>query len=253
MTRGGKLVANHPFRLWTDYVKGSGGHIHGVSTDSARRNTNDNFGYFIVGQSTKRPLDTLTNANGKFATEYYASLFGDTMRIYLKSRNMPLLFDSISVVEKVDSLIKFPSGTQWTFAQSPEGTTRHPDNNWFTQKMVDSLQAAIKDFYNWSLSEEGGGTPIIISLNDMSLKLGGRLDMDALWDRSTKPDKPKQRHYYHRTGKSVDINNGSAFKVPDPKDSTKTILTPRGRKLQEYMNRYQGTIYEEPQIHFDFP
>jgi hypothetical protein len=255
MTRGGRPVANHPFKLTTDYVRQSGGHIHGDTQDTIRQDNNDNYGCFLFGQPTRqrRPLDTLTNAQGRFALSYNASIYGDTMKIYLKSRNKPLLLDSISVVEKVSGLINFIDVAQnCTFAQSAEGTIRHPENNWCTPEMRDSLQLAIDDFYDWSLTREGGGRPIRLSINDMSLKLGGRFDIDARWDRDTTGAIIHNRHYYHRTGKSVDINNVPVFKIPDPRDPRNRMLTPLGRKLREFMNRHQGRIYPEPQIHFDF-
>jgi hypothetical protein len=262
MTRGGKSVKNHPFKLWTNYVVGSGGHNHDDTRDTIRQNNNDNYGYFIIGINTKRrPLDTLTNTNGKFATTYSASIFGDTMKIYLKSRSKSLLLDSISVVEKVDSLENFKnvaSNDRWICRQSPTGSLRHPDeyNNWCMPIMKDNLKTAIGKFYEWS--KEFFGTPIILSLNDMSLLLGGRLDINARWDRDTKGKITQQEHYYHRNGESVDINDqiDRKYKIKTDSITTDKKLTWKwtdtvGIKIQAIFGKSALTPEKEPQIHFE--
>jgi hypothetical protein len=206
MTRGGKPVANHPIRLWTDYVVESGGHEHGDTRNVRRENNDNNYGYFTIGQAThhRRPFDTLTNAGGKFAVTYSASIFGDTMKIYLKSRHKTLLLDSISIAEKVDSLINFrnvASNSRWTFSQTATGETRHPDNNWCIPNFSDSLQLAIDNFNEWTKTKKGGGRAVAVSLNDMTLQLGGRFDISGRWD-----GRNSQAHLFHRVGTSVDVN-----------------------------------------------
>jgi hypothetical protein len=250
MTRGGKPVASHPFQLSTNYVVSSGGHEHGDTRDVRRENNNDNYGYFIVGQSTRRrPLDTLTNAEGRFTVIYNASIFGDTMKIYLKLRNKPLLLDSIRVAEKVDSLINFrnvTSNSQWTFSQSTQGATRHPDNNLCMPEMRDSLKKAIGNFYEWS--KQKFGITIVLSLNDMSLMLGGRFDMSGKWD-----GRLSQAHLYHRTGKSVDINEPSSDSCKIKRDlpGNKWEWTKVGNNLKDILEDYGLYPEEERYIHFE--
>jgi hypothetical protein len=79
---------------------------------------------------------------------------------------------------------------------------RHQDNNWCTSEFSDSLQLAIEKFYNWTLSDENGGLAVPVSLNDMSLLLGGRYDISGLWDQRN-----SEQHRYHRLGTSVDVNH----------------------------------------------
>jgi hypothetical protein len=237
MTRGGKPVPNHPFRLRTDYVEFSGGHSHGDTREVRRPNNNDNYGFFLITQGGQqyRPLDESTNAQGTFAVNYSASIFGGTMRIYLKSRNNPLLLDSLSVEETVAGLVNFrnvPSNSRWIFAQGTEGATRHPDNNWCTQAFADSMQRAVEDFYDWTLSAEGGGAAIPVSLNDMSLPRGGRFDISARWN-----GRNSQAHLFHRVGTSVDVNQ--------------TLNNVQLSKLTRFMRR-RGLERnaERPEIHY---
>jgi hypothetical protein len=237
MTRGGKPVGNHPLRLRTDYVRGSGGHDHGDTPTAVRADNHDNYGFFTAGQANtrRRPLNDVTGADGRLDVTYHASIFGDTMRIYLESRNNRLLIDSVKVVERVAGLINFrniPSQGMWTLAQTQIGERRHPENNWCAQEFADSIRLAIRQFYNWSVSEEGGGRAVVVSLNDMSLLFGGRFDISGRWD-----GRNSQQHLYHRVGKSIDVNQ--------------TLSSAQLRQLTFFMRR-RGLLRnaERPQIHY---
>jgi hypothetical protein len=206
MTRAGKPVTGHPFRLSTNYVNESGGHDHGDTRTRRRVDNDDNYGFFFTNDDDngQRPWEDMTDTSGRFSINYFASIFGDTMRICLQSKSNRLLRDSISICEKVDSLINFrsiSSNGRWIFHQSDTGVMRHHDNNWCTPEFSDSLQLAIEKFYNWTLAKEHGGTAIPVSLNDMSLPYGGRYDISGLWD-----GRDSQYHKYHRLGTSVDVN-----------------------------------------------
>jgi hypothetical protein len=246
MTRGNKPVQNHPFKLTTNYVDGSGGHDH---LEPRRAQGRANYGHLSLTRTGARydlPYDGEIQSNAREDLEYIASLFGDTMRVCLQSRRNALLVDTVSVVEMVPGLLNFgTAGQSCIFAQSATGEARHHDNNWCTAQMAASLQQAITDFYDWSVSEEGGAAPILLSLNDMSLPLGGRFDIDGLWDRQA------NQHYYHRRGTSVDINNVPALKTRDPV-SNEIVLSRVGRRLDRIMSRHGGVLYPEPQIHYDF-
>ncbi len=162
------------------------------------------------------------------------------MKIYLKSgepAKAAFLQDSITIVEKVDSLIDFrnvdPNG-QWILRQTDIGRLRHPDefNNWCTSEFSDSVQVAMDKFYNWSLSAENGSNATLVSLNDMSLRFGGRFDISGRWD-----GRNSGYHQYHRVGSSVDVNQ--------------TLSTVQLRKLTRYLE--QSGIErndERPQIHY---
>jgi hypothetical protein len=209
MTRGGKPVVNHPFQLTTDYVRGSGGHDHGETRDTIRANNNDNYGYFYTDQDTthRRPFDTLTNTEGRFtAIEYNASIFGDTMRIILKSRSNRLLVDSVSILERVFGLQLLGDGTNYIKAggtcnhHGPRTDTsytncRTPDNNhWIMSAAAVSLEGAAEEFLHaeWNRNREQ------MRINDLSLPFGGLFDKDGDW---------RNPHTSHRTGNDVDIEN----------------------------------------------
>jgi hypothetical protein len=243
MTRGRKPVANHTFRLWTNYIDSTGGHDHDDTRDIRRADNDNNYGYFTIGQATQhyRPLEEITNTEGKFTPVYNASIFGDTMRIYLKSRNEPLLQDSLYITEKVRDLVLLGTSTNYTKVggtpnhHGPPLFTRQEDDHdhWCTQQTADSLQAAIRQFYNWSI--RGGRAPIIVIINDLSLPLGGRFDISGSWD-----GRNSQYHLYHRTGTSVDINMGNM--------SQRQLI-----QLTRIMRIHHGfRNRERPQIHYGF-
>jgi hypothetical protein len=241
ITRNKVPVQNHPFRLRTNYVSNTGGHEHGDTREIVRADNNDNYGYFLAEGETdqRRPLDDITNTEGKFKVYYNASIFGDSMKIYLKSRNPKkekYLQDSVTVVEKVAGLINFrnvASNGRWTFAQSITGETRHPNNNWCAPDFSDSLELAIDDFYQWTLTRKGGSRAITISLNDLSLKFGGRFDISGRWDRRN-----SQEHLFHRVGTSVDVNP--------------TLSNAKLNKLTEFMGRHNLERNPERTIHYGF-
>ncbi len=248
MTRNKEAVSNHPFRLWTNYVDQSGGHDHGDTRNVRRQDTDDNFGYFTIGQDMMqmRPLDGVTDANGQCEVTYHASIFGDTMKIYLKSTDPNkenFLKDSIAVVEKVNGLLNFRNITpysEWTLLQSDQGIMRHSDNNWCTLDFADSVKAGIDDFYDWSMSQADGKPAVILSLNDMSLQFGGRFDISGVWDL-----RYSQQHLFHRIGTSVDVN---------PNDGNNRVLNndqlDQLGKLMELHHLFRNG--ERPQIHFGF-
>jgi hypothetical protein len=183
-------------------------------------------------------LDDATGVDGRLDVTYHASIFGDTMKIYLESRDpikAKFFQDSITIVEKVAGLINFrdvDSGGRWIFAQSTTGETRHPDNNWCDPGFSDSVRLAIEDFHEWTLSDRGGGRAVVISLNDMSLPFGGRFDMSARWD-----GRNDQRHRFHRVGTSADVNQ--------------TLSATQLDKLTTFMAR-RGLLrnQERPEIHY---
>ena len=237
-------MPNHTFELTTDYIDNSGGHAH---ITPRRTRNRENYGHAILRRTTTDydfPYEGQTQADGREEFDYIASLWGDTIKICLQSRQHSLLCDTIKIVEKVLELIDFrryrpPTEQMWNFWQSPQGATRHPDNNWCTSDMGDRVQIAIFDFYNWLLSEDGGGVPIILSLNDMSLQLGGRYDIDALWEQVPPGYRPQQRHFYHRTGTSLDVNRRNGI-TEDQIEQLTTFMENHGLRRNN----------ERPEIHY---
>jgi hypothetical protein len=200
MTRGGKPVADHPFRLSTNYVDTTGGHDHDTTRHVRRSENNSNFGYFLTGRSAKHrwPLDTVTTPEGKFPATYHASIFGDSMRIIVVSNDPQkkvFLWDSITIVEKVDSLELLPEGADYDLIG---GTRQHhgppvntEDNNHYAaDSTIHRLQRLAKTWHS-----EFSGEPML-QINDISLPFGGKFDVKGKWEGA---------HDLHRLGKSADI------------------------------------------------
>ncbi len=163
MTRNRQPVRNYPFRLWTDYVEGTGGHNHDNTRNVRRPDNNDNYGYFTIGASRRamRPLDTLANQEGRREVVYNASIFGDSMRIYVSSRDVrkaKYLRDSVTVVERVAGLELLPDGADYVLiggtcnnhGPSDRGIAdvcQTPDNNhWGTAEVVRSIQNIAREY-----------------------------------------------------------------------------------------------------------
>jgi len=204
MTRAGKPVPNHAFRLRTDYVRESGGHDHTNTHTTVRADNNDNYGFFLSGQpeGRHRPLDDETNASGRFSASYHGSIFGDTMKIYLESRINQLLRDSISVVEKVADLELLPESDNYTpigGRQEHHGPPLHPrredNHNHFATAAVNQNIDAIAAEYHRQFR-----TLSRLDINDMSLPFGGKFDIFGRWVGD---------HDYHRNGLDVDVRSGT--------------------------------------------
>jgi hypothetical protein len=134
--------------------------------------------------------------------QYAASLFGDRVRIRLESALNRLLWDTVSVVEKVQGLVLLDDGSYYI---KVGGTRNHhgpsdqgiplecltPDNNhWAT---VEVLASIIHIATTWHISYP---QEVLLTINDMSLPLGGMYDYGGSW---------LPPHASHRNGKDVDI------------------------------------------------
>jgi hypothetical protein len=210
LTRGGKPVANDPFRLTTDYIDRSGGHDH---VDPRRTENRENYGHFILRRTQgqqNRPYDGQTQANGREEFDYVASIFGDRMLLRVDSRRNPLLWDTLSVAEKVPDLQLLGDGANYV---KVGGTCEHhgpsdrlpansacqrPDQNHWATAATNQAIANISEAYR----REFPSLPTL-AINDMSLPLGGRFDINGRWVGNT-------RHEFHRRGLDVDIRSSSS-------------------------------------------
>jgi hypothetical protein len=208
------------------------------------------YGQTLSGSS----LALTTNGNGiAIVDSLVASQISGTYLITAYLASDPSVMDTVNLNVQVPRLAHFgdwiiiPAGETkpYTFFQSNAGNTNHPNNDYCTIAMGDSLFFGILDFYDWSASaDETGDVPMIISLNDMSLPWGGLFDIDVDWQTP---------HNLHRIGHSVDINNTGPFQTQNPDDPNDPNLTERGRRLQEYMNGHGGhRIPEENSVHYEF-
>lgn len=252
----GNPVPNAAVEIRHDYQQGSGGHAHGYHDDNPLTPPQKLQGTFYGPGKSDSLLELTTDANGIAVVDsLVASQISGTYLITAYLVSDPSVKDTVNLNVQVPELAHFgdwiliPSGeTQpWTFYQSDSGNANHPNNNYCTIAMGDSLAFGIFDFYDWSSSDSAGngGIPITLSLNDMSLPWGGVFDIYDTWQ----PD-----HKWHRIGRSVDINNpGRIFQYPDTSDSTRPILTELGKKLEYWMEQHHGyRVTEGKSVHYEF-
>ncbi len=203
LTRNKAAVPNHSFELTTDYIDGTGGHDH---VTPRRTQNRDNYGYFILrrdGRDYDRPYNGQTQDDGRETFDYVSSFFGDRMRLKVETtqpNKKHLLWDTISVIEKVANLIRFHGPGNYSLTGA---TTTHTDNHYFyNQSAIDDLIEAADAFF-----EQEWNTTGTMRLNDMSLEWGGIFDIKT----GSKAWSPP--HNAHRNGKSVDIENIELEKV----------------------------------------
>ena len=251
----GNPVPNAEVEIRHDYQEGTGGHAHGASNDLTP-------GQFLqgtfYGQSGSGPsLSLTTDANGiAIVDSLVASQISGTYLITAHLVSDPSIMDTVNLNVQVPALahfgdwILFPTGdpVPYTFSQSTTGNANHPNNDYCTIAMGDSLVYAICKFYDWSESKEGGRKPFVISINDISLPWGGVFDINDTWE---------DPHQLHRIGHSVDINNTGPFQIQDPKrpkDKNARILTKKGKELVKVMwdNGKGHKIPEPNSVHFEF-
>ena len=223
LTRGGLPVSGHGIRLSTDYVDGSGGHDHDNQPSRRPRGDFDNYGHFVSSQTSPNrranPMEEETQSNGRASYTYVASRFGDRMRVRVESVENKLLWDTLSIVERVPDLELLPDSPNYV---KIGGTCNHhgsrddnayancrtPDNNHcgglLTLQAIDSIAAN----YHRQFPQDD-----VLAVNDISLPLGGRFDISGLWVGNS-------NHEFHRHGKDVDIRSSTipADDIFDPED-----------------------------------
>ena len=224
MTRNGKPLVGHPFKLTADYVIGSGGHDHtsyGDYDSQARPRTPQktmfhNYGLFVSSQrnpssANANPIEEKTIENGKAAFGYVASNFGDRMVIKAESKRSPLLFDTISIVEKIPDLELLPHSTDYN---KVGGRTQHhgpsdksemevpiscrtPDNNhWGMHSTIVALDSIVANHHRYYPSDN------TLCINDVSLPLGGKFDINGSWSE-------EDDHDFHRLGRDADLRSST--------------------------------------------
>jgi hypothetical protein len=150
-------------------------------------------------------LDDVTGADGRFDVTYHASIWGDTMKIYLESRTNRLLKDSVKVVERVAELQQLPASVNYTqiggtcghHGQSDNPNVpqpcRTPNNNHWAAASVNTNIENIAAEYRRLFPNLPP-----LAINDMSLPYGGKFDINGKWTGD---------HTYHRNGLDVDVRS----------------------------------------------
>ena len=238
----GNPIPGKQIKIFTEYKETSGGHQHNYGIVQLDQNKQ---GFFYgQGQVKQNPIILITNQKGIAKIDsFIASQISGAYVITAALDSDITVYDTVQLQVRVPSLVNFRNlifldTRPYTFAQSDTGAANHPDNNWCTAEMGDSLYLSIIDFYFWTISDKNnGGKAIQTSINDMSLPWGGYFDLKANFDI----DAEKPSHLYHRVGLSVDINNRD-----------KRMNKDQLEELTNIMLSHHGKRYPETPIHYGF-
>lgn len=248
----GKPIKSHLLTARTSFISYSGGHLHTTSKDTTPHPPSLQ-GSFWTMNHPHNPLTGLTtDLNGSAVIDSFrAAPFSGKYIVTVNLGSDTTVFDSVllyvrALADTSDTLVEFGTGDYWTLSGATSDTGKnHPSNHWCTQKMKDSLSAALKDFYDWSSLPSAYGYSVKLGVNDMSITWGGCFDIGGLWDQSV--------HEYHRVGLSVDIDNYQyGLRIPRKDHPKIKDWTPKGTELKACMLKYGGKPYDEPKIHFGF-
>jgi hypothetical protein len=224
-------VKDEPIRIFTKYEETTGGHSH-INGDKAL--PQDKQGTFYSDKKNRNPLELKTNATGgAIVDSLLASQIAGKFLITVQSMTDTTAKDTVNLEIRVPGLVEFGTGAYWTLTgtTSNEGQN-HLSNHWCTQTLKDSVTKAVKRFYEWTASKEGGGKAIKLGINDMGLEMGGVFDIKGNWNLN-------REHSFHRIGLSIDIDkNGMTDEQLD--------------KLTEIIKDFGGVRYKEPTIHYGF-
>ncbi len=212
LTRAGLAVSGHRFHLETDYVDGSGGHDHGDQPSRRERGDFENYGHFVSSQTTPNtranPIEEETQSNGRASYTYVASRFGDRMKMRVGSLENELLWDTLSIVERVPDLEPLPDSPNYLKIggtcnhHGPRDDNAHqgcrtPDNNhWGALLTLQAIDSIAANYHRLFASD------LTIRVNDISLPLGGRFDISGFWVGNS-------NHEFHRFGKDVDVRSST--------------------------------------------
>ncbi len=219
LTRNKAAVPNHPFKLTTDYIDGSGGHDH----LTPRRDRNrDNYGWLILkrtGGNFDSPYNGPTQDDGRERFDFVSSFFGDRMHLRVETtqpNKKQFLWDTLSIAEKVSELQLLNDGADYDLIGGKaehHGPPTYADNhNHFSTADVRTNIQRIATAYHQQFPNE-----VVLQINDMSLPYGGRFDFRGQWAGNSD-------HQYHRQGTDVDIRSTS---IPD--DDRYTDVNRNGR------------------------
>jgi hypothetical protein len=236
-------VRNEEVKIFTTFEEGSGGHGH---KNGEKTLPQDKQGMFYWKGKSGNALIAKTDTLGVAAIDsLIASQVSGKFLVTASLKANASTKDTVNLQLSVPGLVEFGTGDYWSLSgtSTSEGQN-HPSNHWCTQPTKDSLTKALKRFYEWSESPEGGGKAIKLAINDMSLQWGGVFDIYGKWNLN-------KEHSFHRVGLSIDIDN-AGLKEADPKNPKQKILTRRGQELERMIKDFGVSLYDEGPIHYSF-
>ena len=245
MTRGKKTIPEYRFQLVKEFVDSSGYHYH----ENERDENYGNLGYFMVENDTNHyhVIIDSTDASGRYENvSYFASMFGDTVKIKLNSLSNKLIKDSVVIVEKIPNLILLPNSQSYikyggtNFHWGPPGHLNNDYNHYGTVILVNAIQKIANNFRN-------NYPNVRLRINDMSLPLGGGFDIYGNWiedienrDNNNRPCvQSGHGHCTHRMGLNADIS----FRILDQYNNLVRINQEQYRILLQYITEFYGQPY----------
>ncbi len=257
LIRNKAWVKNYSFLLMNDNLDSSGGHDHTndrpTDTQAQRR---DNYGYYILKRANDtidvRPYEGQTKDDGIEKFDYVASVFGDKMMLRVETveaNKKKFLWDTLSLMEKVDGLVRLDDGTTYDLIG---GTAEHHGPPIYTDNHNHYSTATVRTNIQNIASEYHRQFPdkVVLQINDMSLSYGGGFDVRGHWERDIVPG---GAHQTHRDGRSLDLRiDRGAGGIPVLRDVNGRLVrdpvsgVPRGNQTFERISRERGA---RPAIH----
>jgi hypothetical protein len=159
----------------------------------------DNYGSFSlksnIPSQASNPYQGTTTLGDQGNVVYTASVFGDRMLFKTQSTQNALLWDTLSIVERVVGLIPLPSGTNNVITHT--STERYHSLASSSYGQPDIGAAILRTVQSYA-QEQGLASDRFLAAVDMSLPLGGLFDIRGNW---------LPPHDLHRAGKSVDFSH----------------------------------------------
>ncbi|MEO5573242.1 MAG: penicillin-insensitive murein endopeptidase [Gammaproteobacteria bacterium] len=206
--------------LSSKVIPGSGGHAH-IKTELAGTGT------FKSGRSSGLTVSGISDLYGKFQATYTAGDLGIKENIIARatvtdSQGMTKTVEgkselSITVATKTPITPLPAMSPFYVLQQGEEGANNHPQNNYGRPRLNQVIQSVASAFKSYRQKETQQTTVTLLSINDISLPLGGRFE----------------GHGSHEVGVELDINGAASGLAPDSRDYRKLIKLFDGQQCTE--------------------
>jgi hypothetical protein len=240
--KNGRPASFRSVAIKAAFIERSGGHDHNeVSYPFPSFSAEQGF-FYSQSKHGNPIIGLLTGELGEINLNYTASQVSGSYLITASLIGNLSICDTILLNVQVPGLVDLGTSTYWKLkGTDSEYGKNHLSNHWCQPSMRDSLIAVIREFYSWSETDEGGGAPIVLGINDISIKWGGVFDIHGDWNED-------HDHAFHRVGFSVDINQS-----PGDLREDNGSLKDNGLKLNWLMELAGAMKYPEKEsIHFGF-